>query len=88
MSRADHNQKDIVKILRQVGASVEILSQQGNGCPDLLVGWFGTNYLFEVKNEARKKRFTPDQKKFHAKWKGKIFVIASPNEALKVLGVD
>lgn len=47
--RADKNQQDIVDELRDLGISVLILSQVGGGCPDLLIGHRGKNYLIEVK---------------------------------------
>jgi hypothetical protein len=88
MSRADLNQSDIVKALRSVGASVEITNQQKNGFPDLCVGIFGKNYLIEVKNKVTRGKLTPDQEIFIDKWKGKIFIVETPDEALRVIGVQ
>lgn len=47
--RADGNQQEIVQALRDTGHSVVVLSQVGNGCPDLLVGRAGVMLLMEVK---------------------------------------
>ena len=47
--RTDHNQAEIVKALRAIGCSVQDLSQTGRGCPDVLIGYKGRNYLAEVQ---------------------------------------
>lgn len=48
--RIDGNQAQIVRALRQVGATVLSLADMGDGCPDLLVGFRGFNILLEVKD--------------------------------------
>jgi len=90
MSRADNNQKQIVTMLRQVGADVIILSQVGQGCPDLLVGWQGKNYLIEVKNPDTNKRgkLTKKQTILHSKFRGKIDVIYTWEQALNLLNIS
>ena len=87
MNRVDLNQSAVVKALRSVGASVEITNQQGDGYPDLTVGIFGKNYLMEVKN-GKYWKLTPDQVIFHDKWKGKIYIVETPDEALRAIGVE
>ena len=52
-AKVDANQTEIVKALRQVGASVQSLAATGKGCPDLLVGIRGLNFLIEVKDGAK-----------------------------------
>jgi len=81
--RADDNQQEIVDALRDIGASVLVLSQVGGGCPDLLVGFCGREYLMEVK--APKGKLRPGQKKFIDTWKGKAFIVRSVDEALELL---
>ena len=66
--RADKNQPDIVDALRGLGASVEILSQVGKSCPDLLVGYHGINLLMEVKSGD--KRLRPEQQLWADDWNG------------------
>lgn len=84
--RTDSNQAAIVRALRQAGASVCSLASVGGGCPDLLVGWAGANMLLEVKNmNGRGMRFTPEQRKFMDEWKGRIYIVTSPIQALDVL---
>lgn len=88
MSRADLNQSEIVKALRGVGATVHITNQVGQGFPDLVCGIFGKNYLLEVKNEDTRGRLTPEQEIFLDKWKGKVHVVKTVDEALRVIGVE
>lgn len=88
MSRADLNQSDIVKALRQCGASVHVTSQVGGGFPDLVCAIFGRNYLIEVKNPDTRGRLSTEQIIFRDKWKGKIHVVNSVDEALRVIGVN
>ena len=84
--RADINQAEIVKRLRQAGASVVILSSLGSGIPDLLIGWHGRNYLAEVKNlEGRGTKLTPDEMLFFNQWQGQVELITCFSDALSLL---
>jgi Holliday junction resolvase len=67
--KTDVIQKDVVKKLRSMGATVVDLSAVGKGMTDLLVGFDGQTILLEVKSGADKK-FTPQQIKFFATWTG------------------
>ena len=80
----DKNQSDIVKALRDVGASVTLLHAVGGGVPDLLVGYRQENYLLEVKDV--KGRVNPLQSKWHLEWRGHAFVVRTPVEALYAIG--
>lgn len=83
-ARIDENQPDIVKSLRELGASVQPLHGVGCGCPDLLIGYKGRNYLIEIKNPDKPKcdqKLTKDQKKWHDSWFGQKVIIHSPMEA-------
>lgn len=87
-ARIDDNQKMIVNVLRQIGASVQSLAATGKGVPDLLVGYRGINYLFEVKDGNKvisQQKLTPDQQDWHSAWRGSVFVVTSEDEALKIL---
>lgn len=91
--RVDANQLAIVNALREAGCGVLDLSATGKGCPDLLVHApafpecrFAV--LMEVKNKKGKgDKLTPAQVKFHAEWKGHIFRVTSPAEALEAMGI-
>jgi hypothetical protein len=83
--KVDKNQASVVKTLRDFGADVHLLHMVGAGIPDLLVAYEGQTILMEVKDGADKK-FTPDQIKFIAGWKGgHLYRVNSSEEAIEVL---
>lgn len=87
-AKIDDNQKAIVNVLRQIGASVQSLAATGKGCPDLLVGYHGINYLMEVKDGDKvlsKQELTIHQEHWHSLWRGSVHVVKSVDEALKIL---
>ena len=86
--RTDANQVAIVAYLRGLGASVAITSALGQGFPDLAVGFRGVNYFVEVKDGTRKlsdRRLTPDEQTWHAEWRGRVAVVESVEDILKLL---
>jgi len=86
-ARIDTNHKEIVKALRDVGATVVSLASMKHGCPDLLVGFNNETLLMEIKKDS-KSRFTPDQLDFIAKWKGgAISRVDSVDAAIRALGI-
>jgi Holliday junction resolvase len=87
-AKIDDNQKAIVNVLRQIGASVQSLAATGKGVPDLLVGYHGINYLMEVKDGDKvlsKQKLTIDQEHWHNLWRGSVYIVKSVDEALKIL---
>jgi len=90
-ARADANQTEIIKFLRELGASVQPLHTVGGGCPDLLVGRGGRNFLLEVKDgtkSASRQILTPDQGAWRAAWSGQYAVVTSKEDCLSVLGMS
>ncbi len=90
LARADRNQAEIVDALRAVGATVQVLSNVGDGCPDLLVGFRGLNLLLEVKDGSlppSHRLLTPAQVDWHMRWTGHVAVVASVEMALRAIGV-
>jgi len=87
-AKVDANQTEIVNALRQVGASVQSLASTGKGCPDLLVGFRGVNWLLEIK-DGRKvrsaRKLTEDQVVWHQTWRGKVYIVESVDQALNLL---
>ncbi len=86
--RTDGNQKAIVAAFRQVGATVQILSGVGDGCPDLLIGYRDRNYLIEAKNGDKNpsaRGLTAAQRIFHANWAGQVSTAESVEDAVKQL---
>ena len=88
-AKVDDNQGEIVAALRGVGASVELLHRVAGGCPDLLVGWRGQNFLIEVKDGAKppsERKLTGWQQDWHAAWRGSVAVVTTVDEALAAIG--
>jgi len=86
-ARIDTNHKEIVKALREAGATVVSLAAMKHGCPDLLVGYAGETVLMEIKRDAKAK-FTPDQLEFLGKWRGgAISRVDSVEAAIRALGI-
>ena len=89
-AKIDANQTAIVEALRAVGCSVQSLAELGGGVPDLLIGYKHQNILIEVKDSAQplsKRKFTPDQKKWHAAWKGRAHLVETIEQAMLVVGI-
>lgn len=87
-ARIDANQDQIVTALRAMGATVRIVTQ-GNGLPDLLVGFRGVTILMEVKDGQKvpsARKLTPAEQKFFEEWRGGIVAIVnSVDEAIDLL---
>jgi hypothetical protein len=87
-NRIDANQNKIVDALRGAGAFVRIISQ-GDGIPDLLVGYQGFTILMEVKDGDKPpsaRKLTEAEQKFFDEWTGGMLVILnSVEEALEIL---
>ncbi len=87
-NRIDDNQNDIVTALRKAGATVRVISQ-GEGIPDLLVGFRGETILLEVKDGNKPpsaRTLTPAEKKFFDEWEGGLcMVVNSVEDALEML---
>lgn len=87
-ARVDANQSDIVHALRKIGCSVQHLHAVGDGCPDLLAGRAGKNYLLEVKDGSKPPsdtKLTKDQAKWHIGWRGLVHIVYSVDDAIKVV---
>lgn len=87
-NRIDANQNKIVEALRKAGAVVRIISQ-GDGIPDLLVGYRGYTILMEVKDGDKvpsARKLTEAEQKFFDDWRGGMLTIVnSVDEALETL---
>lgn len=90
-AKIDANQEKVVEALRAVGASVQTLAAIGKGVPDLLVGYQGKTFLFEIKDGSKspsERRLTEDQLKWHGAWRGgPLAVVDGPDAALRMLGI-
>lgn len=81
--RVDANQKGIIKRLRSFGASVQDIHEVGQGCPDIMVGFRGINFLFEVKTEGED--LNEREKEWNDEWKGTSYKIYNSDEAIIIL---
>jgi hypothetical protein len=81
--KIDVNQPEIVKALREAGASVQILSAVGKGVPDILVGYNEVNYLMEIKYEDN--GLTPPQRVWHSQWMGRVWVVRTKEQAVRII---
>lgn len=82
-ARRDANEPDIVSALEAVGASVTRLD--GEGVPDLLVGWCSRTFLLEVKGPSG--GLTAAQREWWATWKGGSgHVVRCADDALRAIG--
>ena len=81
--RVDGNQAEIVADLRGIGATVQHLHMVGKGCPDILVGYRGNNWLFEIKMKNGK--MTPDEITWHSDWNGRVITIRNSRMAIDLM---
>ena len=87
-AKVDANQAEIVQALRQIGATVQSLAAVGNGCPDLLVGFRGKNWLLEIKDGNKPpsaQALTPHQVEWHRVWQGRVVVVNSVESAIAAI---
>ena len=87
-ARVDDNQSKIVEALRSIGATVQILSGVGHGCPDLAVGIFKRTFLLEVKDGNKspsQQALTPEEAIWHNEWKGHVAVVRNVTEAIEAI---
>lgn len=74
---------EIVEALREVGATVVSLYKVG-GCPELLVGFRGTNYLLNVTTPTG--HVAAIRWLWGETWTGQVVVVRSVDEALRAIG--
>ena len=88
-AKVDDNQRQIVEWLRRAGATVQSLAMVGKGCPDIVVGYRGQNYLMEIKDGNKPpsaRRLTTDEEHWHDSWAGTVHVVEHPESALLIIG--
>ncbi|MBD1210684.1 MAG: hypothetical protein H9535_19810 [Ignavibacteria bacterium] len=86
--RIDGNQNAIVAALRKCGASVQILSGVGKGCPDILIGDRGYNFIAELKDDKQPlsgQKLTLVEAKWHEQWRGQKVILHNVEEAINFL---
>ena len=90
-ARIDENQNQIVSKLRAYGFSVQV------GMDDLLVGFNGRSYWFEIKDPSKTKKkngdykagaIKPSQQKLLHEWRGHYSICCSAEEIIEVIKND
>ena len=90
-ARADANQAEVIRALRQIGATVLPMHALGKGAPDVLAGYRGVNYALEIKDGSKPpsaRALTPDEADWHADWRGQVAIVESVADALRVIGAE
>lgn len=84
-AKVDATQAAIVDALRRCGVAVECI-----GMPlDLLCCHRGRTLLLECKNADGKDQITKGQAEFLSKWPGEVYIVRTPDEAIRaVLGAE
>lgn len=88
--KVDSNQSELVDKMRRIGMSVRVTSMVGNDFPDLVAGFRGVNYLFEVKDGKKfksQRKLKPGQEKFFDTWSGNVFKIESFEDVLSIINL-
>jgi hypothetical protein len=81
--KVDANHVQIIEALRKFGIRAMSTAKVGSGFPDIAASLRGVNVLLEVKdgnaslNEA--------EKSFHQMWNGPVFVVTTPEEAIRAV---
>ena len=85
--RRDNNHVEIVSALLLAGYfTVGALADLGNGVPDILCcSKSGLTILFEVKSPGE--GLTPDEKRFHLTYPGRLDIVHSAEEALATMAL-
>lgn len=83
-SRVDKNQPEILNHLKNLGIKYRALHFVGKGFPDLIVGFRGKNYLFEIKSKNGEK--TKKEEEFFSSWDGQVKEVRHIDEILKEIG--
>ena len=87
--RVDENQREIIETLNAIkGCKVLDLSEVGEGCPDISVGYCARNWLFEIKNPDKPpcdRKLTPAQQKFFNTWPGQVQKVETVQEIIKTI---
>jgi len=84
-AKVDVNQPALVAEIRALGWTVQHLHSLGQGCPDILVGAKGKNYLLEIKNPEYDGKLTADEQDWHDSWRGQVAVVETIEDILEVV---
>jgi hypothetical protein len=85
--RTDDNHGEVIEEFRSAlpEATVHDCSGAGRGFPDICIGVFKRNWLFEIKDPSKpesRRRLTTAQVGMHGNWQGQVAVAHSAAEIL------
>jgi hypothetical protein len=87
--KTDHNHAKIISQCRTIPAlSIFSTHTLGKGFPDIVIGYNGCNYLFEIKDGNKPKsqtKLTPHEETFHSTWKGQVHIIYNIEDILNII---
>jgi hypothetical protein len=86
--RIDSNQPIMVEAFRDMGCSVAITSNLGDGFVDVVLGFMGVNELIEIKDGSlppSKRRLTPDEEEFHVNWNGSVQIAENLDDVARIV---
>jgi len=86
-AKVDSNHTEVVNDLRQRGATVLNTHQLKNAF-DILVGYAGRNWAFEIKDGNKppsQRKLTKGEQAFQDSWKGQIHTIHTAQEAWDIM---
>ena len=86
----DANQSELEEDMALIRATTVDLSSIGSGAGDILVGYGGRNWFFELKDSSQplsKRKLRPNQVEFHRAWRGQIDRVEESWEAMAIMGV-
>jgi len=87
-AKVDLNHGEVVKALQAIGASVQSLAAVGKGCPDILVGLAGRNWIIEIKDGSKcpsERKLNDKQVEWHRLWRGQVHTVTSSLEAVELV---
>ena len=84
-AKSDANQQTIMNELRQLGVSVRSIHRHGEGIPDILCGWQGRTFIFEVKVPGKRDDLTSAEVAFQENWRGQCDVVTTTEEAWDII---
>lgn len=64
---------------------MQSLAPIGKGCPDVLAAFRDAMYLMEIKRDEKSEP-NEMQKRWHIEWCAPVYVVRTPEEALRVIG--
>ena len=86
-SRSDSNHVEIASRLRlHPGVSVWETQDVGGGFGDVVVGYAGRNWMFEIKRPGHEGELTAAENLFRERWHGHYAVVSSVEQILDGIG--